>query len=110
MFHSHSCAQIKNVPVGKLWLICNSVCKHFWGEDPAGEWMLNFKYQINETTANITNVSVTWYGTSEVPVSVQNISAECDPLGCARTGAEYCDAYFEIQTHWNALLSVQRDT
>ena len=73
---------------------------HFWGEDPSGKWMLNFKYQSNITTANITNVSVTWYGTSEVPVSVQNIPSECDPLckrGCARTGAEYCDACSQLR-------------
>ena len=71
---------------------------HFWGEDPIaadGLWTLRISYNNFDTLfVALSNLSVTFYGTTEVPEAVRRIPATCDPAcvrGCADVGPEFCD-------------------
>ena len=68
-----------------------------WGEDPRGEWTLQVNWESSTGSANVSNVSVTLYGTDTIPRSVASIPDKCSPScarskGCAAAGAEFCDA------------------
>ena len=70
---------------------------HFWGEDPAGNWIITVSFTDVVGAIVFEVPKVTLYGTSEEPEAVSLIpstcSSECDSTrGCADSGAEYCDA------------------
>ena len=72
---------------------------HYWGEDPRGEWTLTFRYRGDyHYLAAFEDLSVTLYGTDEIPEAVRN-SSECHRLcegGCARSGSsEFCHSCIE---------------
>ena len=71
---------------------------HYWGEDPRGVWTLTFRYQGDYHLAAFEDLSVTLYGTDEIPEAVRN-SSECHHLcegGCARSGSsEFCHSCIE---------------
>ena len=80
---------------------------HFWGEDPTtagGQWTLRISYNefsdIDTQSVDLTDLSVTFYGTTEVPEAVQQIPDVCDPAcvrGCAAAGPEFCDQCLELR-------------
>lgn len=68
---------------------------HHWGEDPVGRWTLTVTFRSSAGYVQISDVSMTLYGTAKTPAAVQRIPPTCDPAcarGCAALGAEYCDA------------------
>ena len=71
---------------------------HYWGEDPRGEWTLTFHYQGDYHLAAFEDLSVTLYGTDEIPEAVRN-SSQCHHLcegGCARSdSSEFCHSCIE---------------
>ena len=71
---------------------------HYWGEDPRGEWTLTFRYQRDYHLGAFEDLSVTLYGTDQIPEAVRN-SSECHHLcegGCARSGSsEFCHSCIE---------------
>ena len=71
---------------------------HYWGEDPRGEWTLTFRYQGDYHLAAFEDLSVTLYGTDEIPEAVRH-SSQCHHLcegGCARSGSsEFCHSCIE---------------
>ena len=73
---------------------------HYWGEDPRGQWMLTVRFRGSTSSAVVTNLTVTFYGTAETPAAVQRIPTHCDPAclrGCAAAGAEFCDACVNLR-------------
>ena len=67
---------------------------HYWGEDPRGQWMLTVRFRGSTSSAVVSNLTVTFYGTAETPAAVQRIPTHCDPAclrGCAAAGTEFCD-------------------
>ena len=71
---------------------------HYWGEDPRGEWTLTFRYRGDYHLAAFEDLSVTLYGTDEIPEAVRN-SSQCHHLcegGCARSdSSEFCHSCIE---------------
>ena len=71
---------------------------HYWGEDPRGEWTLTFRYRGDYNLGAFEDLSVTLYGTDEIPEAVRN-SSECHHLcegGCARSdSSEFCHSCIE---------------
>lgn len=70
-----------------------------WGEDPFGMWNISVRFNAEGGHVRMTNLSMTLYGTEEIPEAVQRIPSQCDQ-SCARgcsygEGSEYCD---ECQT------------
>lgn len=73
---------------------------HYWGEDPRGQWMLTVRFRGSTSSAVVSNLTVTFYGTAETPAAVQRIPTHCDPAclrGCAAAGAEFCDACVNLR-------------
>ena len=67
---------------------------HFWSENPVGTWSLEVQ-RSNLSSVNVSDVTMTLYGTASVPESVSRIPLNCDPAcarGCAAAGPEFCDA------------------
>lgn len=70
---------------------------HYWGENPNGVWTLTVRYRVTAGSASVTGLSVTLYGTTEIPQAVQRIPSQCDSVcapsrSCADTGPLFCDA------------------
>ena len=71
---------------------------HFWGENPAGTWIITVFYSYTFGSIEIAVPKVTLYGTSKVPEAVSHIPPEgCSPecnqtRGCAASGPEFCYA------------------
>ncbi len=73
---------------------------HYWGEDPRGTWTLRVRFRGVSGSASVSGVSVTLYGTSEVPEAVSNIPSQCDAAcarGCSGPGPEFCDACVNLR-------------
>ena len=72
---------------------------HYWGEDPRGEWTITFRYRGDYHLAAFEDLSITLYGTDEIPEAVRLNSSECHHLcegGCARSGSsEFCHSCIE---------------
>ena len=67
---------------------------HFWGEDPSGEWMILVSYRGDTGFVTISDLTMTFYGTVEVPQAVQRMPTDCDAAcagSCADAGADFCD-------------------
>ena len=72
---------------------------HFWGEDPTGTWQL-IVYRSYPGSMRVKDVSLTLYGTANVPSAVGLIPSTCDPAcarGCAAAGPEFCDACVNLR-------------
>ena len=73
---------------------------HFWGEDPAGNWILTV---INRGTTGILEVSdvqFMFYGTTFTPEVISRIPEQCDDAcarGCAAAGSEFCDSCRQLR-------------
>ena len=67
---------------------------HFWSEDPVGNWTLLIDH-LNVGSVIVSDMTMTLYGTADVPAAVGSIPKNCDPAcarGCAAAGPEFCDA------------------
>ena len=63
---------------------------HFWGEFPTGNWTLTVQNRGENGTVVVSNLSLTLYGTSAPPASIQS---ECDPScsnGCWGEDSKSC--------------------
>ena len=68
---------------------------HFWGENPSGTWILYILPLHDTDIMDMSDLEVTFYGTSSTPEAVANIPGVCHPdcaRGCAAAGSESCDA------------------
>lgn len=69
---------------------------HYWGENPNGNWTLEFSFDSNGGNAILEYLSVTVYGVDETPSSIPD--GPCDQscrttTGCSSVeGSEYCDS------------------
>ena len=85
-------------PLGEGYIDWPFMSVHYWGEDPRGEWTLTFRYRGSYHLAAFEDLSITLYGTDEIPEAVRN-SSECHRLcegGCARSGSsEFCHSCIE---------------
>lgn len=68
---------------------------YHWGEDPTGLWNFSMTFKAQGGHIRLSNLSMTLYGTNEIPEAVQHIPNQCDE-NCARgcsynTSSEYCD-------------------
>ena len=69
-----------------------------WGENPYGYWNVSVRFYASGGHIRISNLSMTLYGTKEIPEAVKNIPNRCDQScanirGCSYgDGSEYCDA------------------
>ena len=66
-----------------------------WGENPMGIWNISIHFDSPGGHVRMTNLSMTLYGTEEIPEAIKNIPSKCD-VSCARgcslgNGSEYCD-------------------
>ena len=67
---------------------------HYWGENPIGAWTLKVSFKSDSGYVNITNLSVTFYGTATIPALGTIASSPCDTScarGCSGTGQDSCD-------------------
>ena len=67
---------------------------HFWSEDPVGNWSLDV-HHFNFGSVSVSDMTMTLYGTADVPAAVGRIPFTCDlacARGCAAAGPEFCDA------------------
>ena len=67
---------------------------NFWGENPVGTWSLEVE-RGNSGSVNVSDITMTLYGTASIPEAVSRIPSTCDPAcarGCAAAGPEFCDA------------------
>jgi len=65
-----------------------------WGETPNGIWTLTIEVR-GRARVELTGLELILYGTLSIPLSVQSIPTACHAQclrGCAREGAQYCDA------------------
>jgi hypothetical protein len=65
---------------------------HFWGEKPTGHWHLTVRNNASEGTVKVTNMKLTFYGTSSAPKAVSKECHSSCSRGCAGPGADKCDA------------------
>ena len=76
---------------------------HFWGEDPiaaGGPWTVAISYNKLFYSVDVSSLSVTFYGTTEVPEAVERIPVACDLAcvrGCADLGPGFCDQCRELR-------------
>ena len=74
---------------------------HFWGENPFGDWTLTVRHSGRVPGfIFMSGLSVTFYGTAEIPEAIQRIPDECDAAcarGCAAAGPEFCDACVNLR-------------
>ena len=64
-----------------------------WGENPNGKWELKVS-TVSGAVLIVDQFELRLHGTYGMPVSVQRIPRQCDPLcadGCAAAGPSYCD-------------------
>ena len=67
---------------------------HFWGENPVGTWTLHTTYRSSSGHVAMKDITVTLYGTRDIPSSVLSIPASCHSScsrGCFGEGPENCD-------------------
>ena len=68
---------------------------HHWGENPRGPWRVNVSFDSGGASVAMSNLSVTVYGTRNIPQAVERIPSQCSPecaRGCAAEGPQFCDA------------------
>lgn len=59
-----------------------------------GMWNISIKFDAQGGHVRMTNLSMTLYGTEEIPEAIKHIPSQCDKScarGCSSNGSEYCD-------------------
>lgn len=80
-----------------------------WSEDPNGIWNITVQFHAEGGHIEMSNLSMTLYGTEDIPQSVRHI--QCDE-NCARgcsygEGSQYCDECRDLRMS-DSLLCVSR--
>ena len=83
---------------------------HYWGENPIGTWNLSVTFRSSSGHVNMTGISLTIYGTEDIPEAVSRIPSQCDSdcaRGCADAGSQHCDVckYFRNATTLQCVTS-----
>ena len=69
---------------------------HHWGEYPLGYWSLFISFDAEGGHIEVSNISMTIYGTSEIPEPIISASSSCNEScagGCSHNDSSvYCDA------------------
>ena len=72
----------------------------FWGEDPAGQWVLVITSLSSNTQVDVSDIQFQFFGVSHTPQSVADIPNQCHPdcaRGCAKEGSNFCDACINLR-------------
>ena len=67
---------------------------HFWGERPTGVWTLTTSYRSSSGHITLNDISMTLYGSTEIPVSVSVPQTSCHlscVRGCSGSGSMDCN-------------------